>query len=229
MFKKTVIGLTCLLAGISAPAHATDFYFTAGVGQASLNHPGDNKWFIQKGWDYTIDGKSTGFRLGLGAQFSKYLALEANYHNLGKYEHFALFMMNEDVYSESSPTLCTGTCEPTTAGYLSGRANAVSLTAMPTLPITKDLSIYGRLGAAYFRAQFDVRFIPTDPMQRQWHHIRMSSSGITPVWGGGVKYGNWGLDVIQMPAVKVKSSDGACCGPYTSAAAYTISYQWDFR
>ena len=200
-----------------------DPYVTAGIGRGELRHPGDNKWWIQKGWDYTIDENSTVWRLGAGWRFNRYLAVEANYHDLGKYEHFAGFMLAEDHYSASSPTLCVNGCTATQWGYLSGHAHAVSLTALPRLPLADNTALFARVGLAWFEATYTARIETLDPMARGWQEMGETDRGVAQVLGFGAEYHGITLEATKFRGVKAGPNS-----PYQSATTYTLGYNWSF-
>ncbi|HEU4344787.1 MAG TPA: hypothetical protein VFU31_24830 [Candidatus Binatia bacterium] len=218
--KAVAVLVLCLISG---GALAEDrFYFTAGIGKSVLPHTGANKWWIQKGWDYTIDEYSTVYKVGFGFRASKYLSLEVTYHDLGEYHHFAGFMVNEDLYDPATHD-CNGHCSQTSWGYLSGSADAFSFSLVPTYPLTKRVSIYGRLGLARYRAKFIARVTPDSQFGRHWTEITFSQNGYSPVYGLGVSYKNVSLEANHFPNVE---ANNGCCSAYQDAIVYTLNYRW---
>lgn len=207
----------------TATTCAGDLYFTAGIGRGELRHPGPNKWWIQEGFDYTIHQKSTVYQLGLGLKVKPWLAVEANYHDLGQYNHFAGFIAAEDLYDPSEPDLCTGECPATQWGYLRGEARAVSLSLLPRYAFTKNFSIFGRIGVAYYKARFDAYI--TDGIVNSRHVVRNfagTGAGYTGLYGLGVTYRNLSIETTQFEEIAANGSS-----PYKDARTVTVSYRWD--
>ena len=204
-------------------AHAGEPYITVGIGKGLLKHPGDNKWWIQKGWDYTIDEDSTVYRLGAGWTFNRYLAIEANYHDLGKYDQFAGFMTAEDHYDASSPNLCVNGCTPTSWGHLRGQAHAISFAALPSYPLNDQARLFGRVGLAWYEATYSFRISSSDSFGRAWTDGGATVRGIAQVFGLGLAYGPVSFEATKFRGVKAGPDS-----PYQSAFTYTLGYQWAY-
>lgn len=228
---RTLFGLVCFVAGVLLAAAAgsmAEGYVSVGLGKGELRHPGYNKWWIQEGWDYRIDEKSSVWHVGVGWKFNRYLAVEINHHDLGEYHHFAGFMVNESAYNASSPTLCNGTCEPTQWGYLTGSATAISASILPSLPITDRLSVYARLGLARVNATFTAHVTPLSNTSKGFSNLDIFSERITtPFYGFGIQYGRVAIEVQEFPYVTAERE--GCCSAYTSAGTVTISYRWTIK
>jgi hypothetical protein len=198
-------------------------YFTAGFGRGFLKHPRTNKWWIQEGFDYTYDEGSTVARIGLGIKVHKFAAIEATFHDLGEYHHFAGFMANEDLYNESTHG-CNGHCEETTWGYLQGSVKAFSLSIVPQYQVTRSLSLFGRVGIAWYDAKFIYR-LAGHGFERAWlANSTFSESGVTPVYGFGLTYKRLSLEATEFHGV---GANALCCSAYQNALTYTVSYRWD--
>jgi hypothetical protein len=206
----------------SVKAEGLEPYFTAGIGRGELRHPGPNKWWIQEGFDYTIHQKSTVYQLGIGLKVKPWLAAEVLYHDLGQYNHFAGFIAEEDLYNPSEPDFCTGECPATQWGYLRGEARAISLSLLPRYAFTKNFSVFGRLGVAYYKARFDAYI--TDGIVNSRHVVRNfagSGEGYSPLYGLGMTYGKFTVETAQFGEVAANGSS-----PYKDASTVTVSYRW---
>jgi hypothetical protein len=224
--RKSIAMLAVSSALLLAPitSSAQDLYFTAGIGRGELRHPGPNKWWIQEGFDYTIHQKSTTYRIGVGLELSPRLAVEVNYHDLGQYNHFAGFIAQEDLYNPAEPDFCTGECPATQWGYLRGEARALSLSLLPRYEVTRNLSVFGRFGVAYYKARFDAYI--TDGIVNSRHVVRNFAStgaGLTTLYGFGASYGRFSVEATQFEEIAANGSS-----PYKDAFTYTVSYRWDF-
>ena len=117
--KAAVIALVSTLAAAPLTASAdSGFFFGGSVGAATLDDNIDT---------FALDTDSTSFRLNAGWQFSDFLAIEAGYHDFGKFDE----------------SLDLG-------GVLSDvnlRADGYTLGATANIPLGANLSLLGRAGA----------------------------------------------------------------------------------
>jgi len=216
----------CLLTSAEARA---EFYMTAAISKAQLRHNGQNGWWIQEGWAYTIDSGSNGYSVGLGYKVNKYLSVETAYHDLGAYHEFAGFMIQEEHYSAVAPDHCVNGCAPTSWGYLDGSATAFSISALPRLPITKDFSLYGRYGLEFHRAKFSFRAAPSDTNTRGFAlPMSFTQEGHGLLYGLGITYKAVSVELQQFKNVFVDLGPIAGGSPYREARAFNVSYRWDF-
>lgn len=232
MFKQTLIGFTCFLAGlliaVGKTSQAGDYYLTAGIGESRLQHPQVNGWWIQQGFDYTIREKANTWKLGAGKRLNKYVSVEADFHKFGDFNMYAGFIADEEHYNPNSPTLCDGPCSPTKWAYLRGSAHAFSANIIGTYPLTPILAVRGRIGYAYYEATFEMYASPYDPMGKKWEEgfARFDQKGFSPVYGLGVSLWNFVFEYNKFPGVQ--ANGGACCSAYQAASEKTISYVWTF-
>lgn len=117
--KAAVIALVSTLAAAPLTASADSGFFLGGsLGAATLDDDIDT---------FALDADSTSFRINAGWQFSDFLAIEAGYHDFGKFDE----------------TLDLG-------GVLSDvdlRADGYTLGATANIPLGSNLSLFGRAGA----------------------------------------------------------------------------------
>lgn len=229
MFKPSLEKALWFAAGLILAIGITsraEPYLTVGLGQGELRHPGSNMWWVQDGWNYTIDAKSTVWNFGVGWKFSKYLAAEINYHDLGEYHHFAGFMTDESKYIAWTPTHCAGACDPTQWGYLSGSATAISASILPRYPISENLSIFARWGLAYVDAKFKAYITPIDNNAKNYEIDDIfSQKMVRKFFGFGVTYKRLTFEMQEFPQITAQGN--GCCSAYKSARTKTISYRWD--
>lgn len=220
---RIVIAMIAALA--ASPALAADSYMTFGVGRGYLHHNGENMWWKQEGWDFTIDERSTVYRIGLGWKARPWLTFEANFHDLGEYHHFAAFVVPEQEYDARTQN-CVKECSPTRWGYLSGSAYAVSLSALPSVRAGK-WQAFGRLGWQWYKAKFKGYVSPADPKARHWEENDWfgPQRGSEAMFGFGIGYDRVTLELTQFP--KIHANNPNCCSAYREARTIILSYRWD--
>jgi len=114
------------LLGAAGTAQAGGLYLLLGGGQ--VNYTDGNVLTdacATISLDCPVDETDTGFRAGLGWQFNEFMALEASYDDLGEMSAKAL---NETVTARA-------------------RVQAANISLVPSVPIGKHLSLYGKAGA----------------------------------------------------------------------------------
>jgi opacity protein-like surface antigen len=115
-FNKLALALAASLVAGSAMADAPKLYVVAGVGQGDI-------------YDYSndalsdVDTKDTAWQIAGGAQFNQYLAVEFQYQDWGE-----------------------ATGRNSDGDRTSTSATTVGISVLPQLPLTEELSVYGRLG-----------------------------------------------------------------------------------
>ena len=138
----TLAALACLASGA---AQAQDGYWLWGLGggqtrgvfndQALTNqHVTPNPASPFSSFSIATDRRDTGYKVFFGRQFNPYIGIEGGYFNLGKY----------GFQTTTTP-----------AGTLTGeiRAQGVNADVVGTLPLTTNVSLVGRIGAAYTRTR----------------------------------------------------------------------------
>lgn len=117
--KAAIIAMAASVVAIPVTASADSGFFVGGsVGSATLDDSIDT---------FALDADSTSFRLNAGWQFSDFLAIEAGYHDFGKFdEEFDLGGVLTDVDL---------------------RADGYTLGLTTSIPMGSNLSLFGRLGA----------------------------------------------------------------------------------
>ena len=126
--KAAIIAAASVLAVTPLTATADSGFFVGGsIGSATLDDDIDT---------FALDTDSTSFRLNAGWQFSDFLAIEAGYHDFGKFDEL----------------LDLG-------GILSDvdiRADGYTLGLTTSLPLGSNLSLFGRAGAFIWEADARV-------------------------------------------------------------------------
>ncbi len=113
------------LAALASAAAATPLYVTGKLGTASLDGG------LRASLSEIIDGNDTGWGLGVGWRFGRYLALQAEYQDLGE------------------ATGTGGDCGPEDLCLtvpVQSDSSAVTVTVLPQLPLKGGFSLYGKLG-----------------------------------------------------------------------------------
>lgn len=118
--KICAIVLTIVAAPVTAFADS-GLYVGAGLGSAHL---------ADDFGGFAVDTDSMASRLSIGWQFNDYLAIEGGYHNFGKFDQ------TFDV---------SGT--PTTVSL---KSDGFNIGGILSLPVTSDISVFGRAGAFYW-------------------------------------------------------------------------------
>lgn len=123
-----IISVASLLAAAPVTASADSGFFVGGsVGAATLDDRIDT---------FALDTDSTSFRLNAGWQFSDFLAVEAGYHDFGKFDE-----------------------ELDLGGILSDvdiRADGYTLGLTTSIPLGSNMSLFGRAGAFIWEADARV-------------------------------------------------------------------------
>ena len=117
--NRAVIALAAVMAASPLTALADSGFFVGGsIGAATLDDDIDT---------FALDTDSNAFRLTAGWQFSDFLALEAGYHDFGKFDE-----------------------QLDLGGILSDvdiRADGYTLGLTTSIPLGSNLSLFGRAGA----------------------------------------------------------------------------------
>ncbi len=165
------LALLATLAGAMLAAHAAPadepfinpewansaWYIGAGVGQsrASIDQNRLERSLAANGATVTAfstDERDTGYKLFVGRQLNRYLALEGGYFDLGKFSFRSATSGNGSLNGE--------------AGF-----RGVNLDLVAQLPLSERLSLLGRAGASYTKTSThfsgDRLFAVTDPDPRE--------------------------------------------------------------
>lgn len=65
--------------------HAADFYGIVGVGKGNLEQVKQDKWWYQERSDHRWEEGTNVYKVGVGLDVSRYLALEVDYRDLGRF------------------------------------------------------------------------------------------------------------------------------------------------
>lgn len=142
--KKVMI--SGLLALAAASAQAGDWYGVASVGQSKLESgtKGDIDSEVRSipvtGLSSSMDDSDTGYKLQLGYSFDKNWAVEGGYVDLGKFDYTARFT--------------GGTARAQV------KADAWNIAVVGTVPLGNNFSLFGKLGAARIKADFNASASP---------------------------------------------------------------------
>ena len=132
--KAAIIVLASTMAAAPLSASADSGFFVGGsIGAATLDDDIDT---------FALDADSTSFRLNAGWQFSDFLAIEAGYHDFGKFDE-----------------------ELDLGGILSDvdiRADGYTLRLTTSIPLGSNLSLFGRAGAFIWEADARVDGLRTE-------------------------------------------------------------------
>lgn len=150
-----------------------------------------------------ISGNDAGYRLRIGYQFSRFIALEAGYTDFGT-------LVARDIAYSCFPSATDCTFD------LRSRIRTAMLGAVATIPFAGRWSVHARLGAVYGRissdmwdasagathdssghdgvgygAGLDVRLGKRTTMSLDWSRHELLDLG--PTWGGGIGAYEYGL------------------------------------
>lgn len=154
--------LVALIAVASATTATADkIYATGSIGSTSLAAD------YGEIWTQSVDGDDGSWTLGAGFQLNENLALQAEYHELGR------------VRGAGSPChdqieICILVIAPIEAD-----SSAVSISVLPQLPLGERLRLYGKLGLMSWK---------TDVYDLLQGRRRITGvDGEDPLWGGGAR------------------------------------------
>ncbi len=120
--------LSLALAALASAAFAQNpLYLTGRLGNTSFNAD------LGADLDQILDGDDNSLALGIGFRFGKYMAFQAEWHDLGKVPGAGLPCPVD--------SLCIGIPVP-----LEADSSAVSVSFLPHLPLGKWFFLYGKLG-----------------------------------------------------------------------------------
>lgn len=199
-----------LLAAPLGNALAADYWYAGvGLGYGKITFdPGD---FSSNGAaQETIRDADLGFTGAFGVQLTRHWAVEVNFIQLGKFSYKYTIGANtqEDVYE------------------VSGWGGSL----LPTLPMTRNLSLFGRLGALASQTRLTVRNpilggVPTSAI------TAFQSNQTTFLFGGGVQYfvnKDFGLRVEYQNLGKVGSNGCTTCTGRATAQFLSASAIFTF-
>lgn len=148
--RKTVVAVASAIAtfAVASPALAGDFYVYGSVGQSDIGlEKGNLDGFLSKGLtnagatnlssSSSVDNTDTGYKLGVGYQFTPYVAVEGGYVDLGKTK-----------YSYNA-TAAQGTATASGEVKISG----VNLSVVGILPVGADFNLFGKVGVLVGQAK----------------------------------------------------------------------------
>lgn len=128
MKSQFVLGAIAAVSLIPSIVVADDgFFVTGAVGSADLNEDFDG---------LRVDTDSTAFRFTVGWRFNEYVAVEAGYHNFGRF----------------SETINAGG----TSVRISVRGDGFMFGGIGSLPVTESLALFARAGAFFWDADADI-------------------------------------------------------------------------
>ena len=123
--------LTIVLAGLAPAAQALNpLFLSAKTGESSLTIG------LAEGLGSEFVGDDGSFGLGLGVSLGKYVVFQAEYQDLG-----TVSAMGSPCTVVDPEVLCIAQ-----VARLEADSTGVTLSFMPHLPLTKRLSLYGKLG-----------------------------------------------------------------------------------
>lgn len=119
------------------------------------------------------DDQSTGLKILLGYRFSRYLAVEGGYTNLGESS------MHTDFRGPGVPSVSVGTLD------MKYRMSATFVDAVLSLPVGNYLSLFGHLGVSYTETKADIS---GEPLTLLLTNSDKSESKFYEKFGAGVEY-----------------------------------------
>ncbi|MCP3959789.1 MAG: outer membrane beta-barrel protein [bacterium] len=126
---RTVLVLLCLTALASAAAAENPFYLTGKLASTTTDDD------FGQAFTQIIDGDDEGYSLGLGFKLGKFLAFQAEYHDLGKAPGVGAPCPDDPAIG------CVAIIVPVQAD-----STAISVSVLPRWQASDRFSIYGKLG-----------------------------------------------------------------------------------
>lgn len=221
-------------------------YLVVGGGSAQHAENGNGVWF-QNGFEHKISSGSSAYQIGAGWRVNKWLSVEALYHDFGNTSISADFVFPDANYREESLNHCEGPCNPVAHGEGRGRTTGFSLSLLPTYEISRNWSVFGRLGALFYRKTWEevvtccapgtysegalygpelsARFSNLHPLgegRYKWYGedsvVKPENSGVATLLGMGVQYKSLRAEYLETRGVSALG-DG-----FTNLRSVTLSY-----
>lgn len=157
-----LLGLAALLL-IPAAAAANPFYLTGKLGST------DTRVDVGSDLSAVLDGDDDSSSFGLGLKLGRYLAFQAERHDLGSVSGFG---------SPCPPSdqLCIAQAVP-----LAADLDAISLTVLPHLPLGRRAWVYAKLGVVSFDADVTAIGELADDFKRKVEEEEV-------LYGAGVRF-----------------------------------------
>ncbi|HUP25310.1 MAG TPA: outer membrane beta-barrel protein [Thermoanaerobaculia bacterium] len=133
--------LCCVLLGGASPGLAKDrgFYVNGKLGSTDVEQSfGDTV-------EQLVDGDEDSYALELGFRFSKYLGVQAGYHDFGAFS---------GLLCDTSDCGQLGGSDP--LAVLDAETKAYSVTGVLRLPLPLGFAIFGKAGFAFLETEIDV-------------------------------------------------------------------------
>lgn len=121
------------------------------------------------------DDSDMGVKVFGGYQLTKHLALEGGYAQFNN-------------YTASGPITGSTATPPAVSAYQTEDNNTWALAAVGTLPLTKDLSVFGKLGANNWKKTTNTVITSENATLKTVERISSIERGIDPFYGVGVSY-----------------------------------------
>lgn len=189
-----VVALTMVLYALFAhnKAQAEGFYGVVGVGTGTLEQVKLDKWWYQEAFDHRWEEKTNVWKVGAGWDVGRYVSLEVDYRDLGRFNSVARWVQEEDLYNPITNQCEPEPCPPRQTAYGTGTVKGVVLSTLLKYPVDKlgGLTPYVRLGIMHFEQSYNVYYTPLPAEEdgvslRTWHEGRQ---GLSPVYGLGFQY-----------------------------------------
>ncbi|WP_218813308.1 outer membrane beta-barrel protein [Rickettsiella endosymbiont of Dermanyssus gallinae] len=208
MLKK--ISTAALLIGIcitqSARAEMDGFYAGAQLGYGNTHINTSNLVTINNGVSSValpdLNNWAAAYRLSFGYQLNKNLAVEVGYRR----------------FSNSEITATGGTNYLATA---SAQERAFDLTGKAILPLTKELSAYGKLGVAYVKAN-SQGYATTNGSYTSTSHSYTNT--LEPTIGLGISYALKPNVPVEFSWNRIQKIGGGNHAPSSDFYALGVSY-----
>lgn len=202
--------LIALFIFCAFPAHA-DNYIIMGIGNTVSYQPRhSNGLYYQDNYDHDTRTRDKTWSLGFGKRFSPSLRGEISYHAPSAFDLNAAFIGPDQAYDPAKETGCASSCPPTQYGMYHEEKSGISFTMMPSLKLSKQTEIYARLGGMYYKDSVEWRTtgcgdncVPSTQHQFDIRD-RPVTRGLSACFGAGIQIGEFGLDAMRCPGVRLK-------------------------
>lgn len=184
----------------AAPARAGELTLEYGRVRNGIAPPG--VWY-QPGFDYAANLDTQSFRLAYTRKSSYWprwqVGWDSNQNYSGRVTH-----VSDENYRPGNTPACASPCEIPRQGHYSGASNNLNFSFLPTIRFGR-LGLFGRIGGAIYEATMTVKNGNCDngyTCAAIYPGVyRMSKSGFTPYFGGGLEYRGFVMEVIKAPSI----------------------------
>lgn len=219
---------------VSAPSTADDYYLVTDIGRAELANP-DRIWHdfditVDAGYESTKHERSPTWAVGIGKRY-QWGAIEGVYQDFGDTKSYAGYPYDPGAPG-SSPGGCAWPCTPTQWVYHYGYARGVTAKAIPEYGLTDDVALVFIAGVTAYYAKFEYTIANENgnPYAKGFGAQKdFSSVGLSAMWGGGLRIGDFLLKFESHESIRAKNSTENGKGSFQKAKSATVSVRKNIK